>query len=758
MTRSHLVPKIVLQTTLGLASTPALAQSVAAPAAPTSAPATGHQDVPVLLKVFEKGTGVPLGKVEVKLGDHASLTSPDGAVSLTVPASGDGEIQIYRPGFEKATVDFDDLREGGGETDVYLIPGITANTIVVTGERNTDVTKKTISVEEASKVSPGGDPAQVVKTLPGVQSRGLSTEVIVWGSGPHDTGYYIDDLQVPYIFHNFDNLSVIPAEFLQSVEFSAGGFGVEYGDATGGIITLRTKTEIPERPQTDFVINVPFYSGITHTRPLDETSSLTVGIRQSYIDLVLKALLDRGGGSSGRGSLTIAPQFGDAEAMYLKKRDDGYTKVSLLSAYDGLKAAVPSSSAENEDGRANFDMYTGFVNLGVEQNQRLNKDWQYKTTPQVYYYDSTADVGASTDDYTLTKVRAPTEWTRRLGRNENLYLGVDPAWAVARQDVYAVVPHPNDPSFDPEEAPLVKSVDNEVYTTVAGWAAVDIGLGPVIVTPGVRSFYDSQIGKGSYDPRLKARYPLDERSTLKAAVGRYSESPSPIEASPTRGNPHLGFIESNHYVVGVESNWNEAWTTEEDVYYKTGTGLVTGDPATVYTNGGAMRSEGFELFLRRHLTERLFGWLSYTWSKTTQQDTPGGPWHDADYDQTNVLDLVGDYKLTGQWDIGGRYDYHTGDTYSTVSGSVFNTDVDKYEARPTSSDKDAARMPAFNAIDLYLTHAILYDRWKLQLRFGVENYWPRPQVAAVHYNYDYTQTENLTNLTSVPFIELKGSL
>ena len=44
----------------------------------------------------------------------------------------------------------------------------------------------------------------------------------------------------------------------------------------------------------------------------------------------------------------------------------------------------------------------------------------------------------------------------------------------------------------------------------------------------------------------------------------------------------------------------------------------------------------------------------------------------------NVLTAVGDYKFTGTWDLGGRYSYHTGSTYDTVAGSVFNTNLDKY--------------------------------------------------------------------------------
>src|SRR5205085_10059243 len=137
------------------------------------------------------------------------------------------------------------------------------NVIVVTGKRRPQVSRKSVSIDESRRIAPGGDPAQVVKLLPGVQSRGggFGNQVIVRGSGPRDSRYYIDDLEVPFIFHGIGNLSIIPGSLLQGVDFESGGFGPEYGDATGGIITLRTVTAIPERPHTEFVMNVPFYSG-----------------------------------------------------------------------------------------------------------------------------------------------------------------------------------------------------------------------------------------------------------------------------------------------------------------------------------------------------------------------------------------------------------------------------------------------------------------------------------------------------------------
>ena len=94
--------------------------------------------------------------------------------------------------------------------------------------------------------------------------------IIIRGSAPSDSKYYVDDIEVPYVFHNIDDLAVVPGSLLQQVDFEAGGFGVEYGDAMGGVVKLITKSDIPERSTTEFTFNFPFYSGVYDRRPIGD--------------------------------------------------------------------------------------------------------------------------------------------------------------------------------------------------------------------------------------------------------------------------------------------------------------------------------------------------------------------------------------------------------------------------------------------------------------------------------------------------------
>ncbi len=86
---------------------------------------------------------------------------------------------------------------------------------------------------------------------------------------------------------------------------------------------------------------------------------------------------------------------------------------------------------------------------------------------------------------------------------------------------------------------------------------------------------------------------------------------------------------------------------------------------------------GLEVLLRRPLSKRLSGWLSYTLSRSTRDEhflTPSGGQVQAtvlsDYDRTHVLNAILAYDLGARWRAGGRFVFFTGTPFSNLSGNV----------------------------------------------------------------------------------------
>lgn len=704
----------------------------------------------VKIRVREKGRGSFIKRAEIQVGRKVFYTDPQGEVEVEIPKSGDGSIIISRFRYEKQIIDYGLLRTNS-EVEIFLYPGTPGdNEVYVRGEKRPETSKTTVSASESARVAPGGDPAQVTQLLPGVQTQTFGNNIAVRGSGPNDSSYWIDNFQVFQIFHNVGSISVLPEQLLSDVEFYAGGFGPRFGNATGGVVRLLTKTEMPEEASTEIRINLPIYSTAYHERPVGDDAWIGVSARYSYLQYILPYFL------KGSDSVVV-PYFGDAHAMYVKRTEDGgHRKLFVMGSQDGLELLVPFDGTSREDGRASVDLYQGFATVGVESLNPLRNGWSLVSAPQ-FLFDRTDHKFLEQDkvEWNYYSAKVFLEANKRLSKDESIYIGYEPGYGEMYVDINAPVPS-DDPLFDFEEAPREKLTKKIRLWYHDAWASIDQQLGSLIVTPGLRYRFDGQIKKGQADPRLRARFKLSDSQTIKAAYGLYSKAPDPQQSSEKFGNPSLDFVKSTHYVLGLESRWSERWETEIQLYYKTIYNQVVSDPETLYSNNGSARSKGAEVFIRRNLTERMFGWLSYTYSVTEDRESDQEPWRAAKYDQTHVATLATSYRLTATWDLGLRYTYRTGDTHTPINDAVYNANFDKYQPRPRDEDRNSERLPPFTQIDTWVTKDFLYDTWKLALRMGVQYLSFSEQVYARNYNYDYTETEDFSSVPPIPYIELRG--
>jgi hypothetical protein len=703
----------------------------------------------IKIRTLRKGNGSPVKRAEFSVGEAKYFTDPEGNAEFVIPPTVK-EIKIFRVGFEPETLTEEDFKNVL-VLDVFLRPALAGdNEVIVIGKRKPSVSKKVISVQEARKVAPSGDPGQVIKLMPGVQSSVFRSTVAVRGSAPDDSKYMIDDLEVPFVYHGFGQLSVIPPDLFEDVEFLAGGFGPEYGNATGGVISLRTKTEVPERPMTKFTLNLPFYTSVYHERPISDHEGLYVGVRRSYIDKILPAVIPKDSG------ITLLPYFSDYQAIYVNKREDGHYKLTALASVDGIKASLPSEAASDDNGSASFDLKTYYGIVGLERNYRINNEWTMVTTPQHLYSNNHFYFNDLAFKLKYWSFRAPTEFTKRISTDEKLYLGFDPTVTKARVFYYAPRFDARDPLFDIEEAPKEEGYLDVVLQSYALWLARDVRLGDFILTPGLRPFYYSGTKKFSADPRFSWRYLLSKEQTIKGAVGQYSMYPRNGEDDGDYGNPKLQFPRSYHYVLGLESKWDQWWSTDIQLFHKHTYDLVVTDDKEKYINDGELVSTGGEFFLRRAMTERWFGWLSYTYSVNRERDHPSEEWRQSEYDQTHVVNLAGNYRWTAVWESGGRLAYHTGDTYNSKLGeAVYNANLDKYQPRGIP-ERNSKRLPDYHELSLYSGRDILWDTWQGNMRFGVEYLWSQRQVLGASPNYDYSKEELSRALPPIPYIELSG--
>ena len=71
-------------------------------------------------------------------------------------------------------------------------------------------------------------------------------------------------------------------------------------------------------------------------------------------------------------------------------------------------------------------------------------------------------------------------------------------------------------------------------------------------------------------------------------------------------------------------------------------------------NAGVGRVYGLELLLRKELSERFFGWIAYTLSRSDRVDRPGLSQRLFDFDQTHNLTAIASYEFAPRWQLGVR--------------------------------------------------------------------------------------------------------
>jgi hypothetical protein len=417
----------------------------------------------------------------------------------------------------------------------------------------------------------------------------------------------------------------------------------------------------------------------------------------------------------------------------------------------------PSDFSSDENGNANFAVSTYFGAIALERLKKMDNGWTLTTTPQLIYTDNKFDINDLKFRVRAHYFRIPFEFSQRISSDERMYVGLDFEYIPFNVTFYLPKFDPDDPFYDPEEAPKVGGEEKGSQSNIASWLARDFKLGNGgIITPGIRAFYLSSTKKSFADPRVQYRQKVGGSHTIKGAVGQYSQYPENAEPSKSLGNPNLDFPRAYHYILGLETSWNERWDSDLQIFYKDVRKVIRSDPVKNYNNNGRLESYGFETFVRRALTERWFGWLSYTWSRTRERLNDQSDWYMGENDQTHVLNLAGSYRLSSTWDLGGRLGFHTGDTFTSKLGeSVYNSNLDKYQPR-ANNKTNGARLPDYNEISVYSGHDILFDTWKSTIRWGVEYFWFKRQAYGVRNNYDYTKEEYFKGIPPIPYLEVRG--
>jgi TonB family protein len=549
-----------------------------------------------------------------------------------------------------------------------------------------------------------GDPFRAIEILPGVTPiiSGLPY-FYIRGAPPGDAGYFLDGVRVPYLFHVGLGPSIVHPALIDRVDLYPGGYPARFGHFAGGIVSGET-VEAKDDLHGEYNVRI-FDAGAIAETPFDGgKGTLLLGGRYSYTGLILSLV-----------SPSTQLSYWDYQARATYDVTPGDRLGVLAFGADDFLGQKQSGTTQTVFG-------TQFHRVDIRYDHRIGEKGTMRTAFTIGEDLTEVGNGQSVRD---RLVGARTEIAYRLSPDALLRAGLD-----AQVDTYDVIFNPS--TIGPSESSLAANYfpsRSDLATGVRGDVVLDVVRG-LEFTPGLRlDFYGSNGATAvALDPRLSARATMTDHTHLLWTMGVAHQPPAfavpipGIQPGGLKGGLQTAVQES----LGFEWALGSVTTATATVFhngffnFSDPLGVMQSQPATnppqmsipaaagPNGSGGAQTMDdggnaqtiqsletrtngtayGLELFIKRKLTERFGGLISYTLSRSTRVYLDQS--FLSAFDRTHVLSSAAGYDLGRNWRAGARVTYYTG------------------LPKPAVSSDPSTRLPSFFRLDLRLE-----KRWQL---------------------------------------------
>ncbi len=530
----------------------------------------------------------------------------------------------------------------------------------------------TVSLGRAEvRLLPGafGDPFRAIESLPGVTPIFSGVPFFyIRGAPPGNVGYFLDNIRVPYLYHLALGPSVVNPALVDRVDLYPGGYPAQYGRFAGGIVAGETtKPKAEFRGEGNLRV---FDVGALVEAPIGDRGSALAGGRYSYTAAVLSLFAPE---------TTLDYWDYQARVSY----DITPTQHLTLFAFGGYDylGQKDDSGVEQTIFNAQFHRVDLRYDVEIGSKTRLRQ-------AVTFGYDRTAlggQEGIYARDFLFA---ARSQILHRVNESLLIRAGVD-----ANMDAYDITA-PDDENvqtFFNALFPPRKDIAAGVYAD----AVIETGRG-VELTPGVRFDYFGSGGATatSFDARLGMRVPVTKKIRLLSAMGLAHQPPAFVLPVPglAIGSLSGGLQTAAQSSAGVEADlpfgFKASGTFFLNGFFNMNDTLGTADIGGAQQNGNggmgpgpggppgpdgpapagpepAILNEralgnalGLEVYIRRKLTERIGGFVSYTLSRSTRKI--GNRSTLASFDRTHVLNGALSFDAGRGWRLGSRLVFYTG--------------------------------------------------------------------------------------------------
>ena len=613
-----------------------------------------------------------------------------------------------------------------------------------------------VEPEQAQRL-PGAaeDVLRALQSVPGVlAANDFTSQLIVRGGGPDQNLIVMDDVEVFNPYRLYGVVSMFNPVVVSDIRLLTGGFPSRYGDRLSSVLDVETRAGTTTRP-----LGGSLNASVVNTNLVLEGrtgflngSWLATG-RRTYYDLLLGVVARRTGAVESsvsfpnfadlQGKLVLRPAarhkllFGtifsrDALEVDVDGKDLDGSPADRLAADDLTRndiayAAWHWSPSANLFSKWTLSWYRNGGTFGSD-GQFVPRD-AFNGSQIVASSDTTSVFEFGYDQRFLFRkwsLSQQTGWRR--GRHfVEAGAGIDLLRTTLRYDLrlndvarayFDAIQqnNPEGPGAFPEQFDQSKG-----YYRYHAYVQNRVALGGerLFIQPGLRFDYYRIVDRVYLSPRLNVSFAATPETTLRAAWGRYRQSPGfeklidegqVFDLSDGAGIETLGAERATHRVLGITQRLSERYELRLEGYLKTfddlivqrrgertgyraqyviTTGLSPTNPRAYElreettlgltaspVNEADGRAYGAEVVLeKRYLgsEDRLSGWASYAYaqayrSRAGLEDPTSDVRTPFDFDRRHVANLALDYRIGRSWRLGATFRYGTGFPYTPATG------------------------------------------------------------------------------------------
>jgi hypothetical protein len=762
------------------------------------------------------------------IGDPATVvTDRDGRFELRVPA-GTVLLEASAADFYPLSTQIDVTSSDATELELLLVPRTGfASTVDVVAAPPPVAAPSAVVVTPAEVLrTPGAldNVFRTLQTLPGVSAaEEFSSRLVIRGGAPDQNLTVMDSVEIHDPYRLFGLTSAFNPETISRFELATGGFSVKYGDRLSSLLVIENR-EGPRRERLNGSGSVSITDAniiLEGGMPKAANGSWLFSARRTYYDLVASRVADQ-----------EFPRFADIQAKAVWELTPGRT-LSVFGLRSRQDAALDIDS-DDAQGEFNDDTNNDLVSLRLDATlgprSRSHTIVAYSNSASSFGVNAafenrgqransdqgSFDVANVVFDRLLSlrdvSVRQELGWTfgahvvetgaelHRLGTELTFEIQGD------RNPAAANGSSQQGGAGLPDSLHSVRDVTRGGVWLLDRWQAAPA----LALEAGIRLDRSGINGDTQLSPRIVTTWSLDSRTRLRAAAGRYTQSPGYEKLVQSdyvldlTGN--IGRLRSEQAIqvsTGVERDLPGGAMLRIEGYYKASSRLLVGrletegerqarlvrydfpdsfasslpiEPiiTTTPTNDGRGRAYGFDVFVSRTaapVSARVRGWASYTWGRAERESY--GRVYPFEYDRRHAFSTVAAYRLNDRWEVSSTARVASGFPRTPPLGLRVASEADVVDIDGDGNREElvpaldrgqpiytvdfggvgnlnTARLPAFARVDLRITWRPrgAHGRWEL---YGeIINLLNRENAGALEPTLEHDPTSDRPRIVERP--------